>query len=281
MIPISGRTRLCALIGSPVAHSLSPALHNAAFEALGLDIRYLAFDIARGSVDAAIEAVRTFGVVGLSVTMPHKFEVAEAVDRLTPQAVSLRSCNTVFRDAQDPSVLWGDSTDGDGFVSALMGIGVACAGLRAVVVGAGGAGRAVVEALGRNGAADIAVINRDANRAESAAQLAPQARVATWADIADAGLVVNATNLGMQPGDPFPIDPNLLQPAQVVADLIYHPASTPLLTAAQARGCLTMNGLPMLLNQAAIQFRHWTGLDAPVGTMRAAVADYLRPPTHR
>ncbi len=277
MLAISGRTRLCALIGSPVGHSLSPALHNAAFDALGLDMRYVAFDIARGSVDSAIEAVRTLGIVGLSVTMPHKFAVAEAVDRLTPQAVSLGSCNTVFRDVSDPSVLWGDSTDGDGFIFGLQGNSIGFIGVRAVVVGAGGAGRAVVEALGRNGAADIAIINRDPDRAASAAKLAPQARVASWDAVADAQLVVNATNLGMQPGDPLPIDPKLLQPTQAVADLIYHPASTALLTAAHALGCPTMNGLPMLLNQAAIQFRHWTGLDAPVDAMRAAVAAYLRP----
>ncbi len=277
MSTISGRTLLCALIGSPVAHSLSPALHNAAFDALGLDIRYVAFDVAPGAVATVIEAVRAMGIVGLSVTMPHKFAVAEAVDRLTPQAVSLGSCNTVFRDPADPSILWGHSTDGDGFVSGLLAAGVSCRGVRAVVVGAGGAGRAVVEALGRGGAEDIAVINRDPGRAASAAALAAQAHVATWDAVRTADLVVNATNLGMAPGDVLPIDPNLLQPTQVVADLIYHPAATPLLKAADALGCHTMNGLPMLLNQAAIQFRHWTGLDAPVDAMRTAVAEYLRP----
>jgi shikimate dehydrogenase len=266
---------LCAVIGSPVAHSLSPALHNAAFAALDLDLRYVAFEVARGSATAAIDAVRSLGLVGLSVTMPHKFEVATAVDRLTPQAVALGSCNTVYRDREDPSVLWGDSTDGDGFVSGLVERGIACRGSRVVVVGAGGAGRAVVEALGRNGAVDIAVINRDPERGAAAASLARAGRVAGWDALDGADLVVNATNLGMGPNDPLPIDPNLLQPGQVVADLIYHPAQTALLAAAHERGCITMNGLPMLLNQAAIQFRHWCGVDAPIDAMRSAVASAL------
>ena len=275
MIPISGQTRLCALIGSPVVHSLSPALHNAAFSAVGLDLQYLAFDVARGQANAAVDAVRTLGLVGLSVTMPHKFEVASSVDRLTPQAVALGSCNTVYRDPDDPSILWGDSTDGDGFVSGLAEQAITCRGARVVVVGAGGAGRAVVEALGRNGAADIAVINRDPARGASAAALAQKGRTATWDALVGADLIVNATNLGMSVGDPLPIDPNLLQPGQVVADLIYHPIRTALLAGAHDRGCMTMNGLPMLLNQAAIQFRHWTGVDAPIDAMRSALTNAL------
>jgi shikimate dehydrogenase len=294
-IPISGRTRLCALIGSPVGHSLSPALHNAAFAATGLDLRYVAFDVPSGSVAAAIAAMRTLSLVGFSVTMPHKFEVARAVDRLTPQAEQLGSCNTIFRDPTDPGVLWGDSTDGDGFIGGLAGIGSGATieGMRAVVIGAGGAGRAVVEALGRHGAADIVVVNRDRTKAESAARLAPTARVmelvladdrsarllsdSTAAVVSSADLVVNATSLGMRPGDPLPVPVEILQPGQLVADLIYHPFRTELLQAAEERGCSTMNGLPMLINQAAIQFRHWTGIDAPLEVMHRAAAHALAP----
>jgi shikimate dehydrogenase len=276
---LSGATKLCAVIGDPVSHSLSPILHNAAFEATGLDIAYLALHVLAGRGAEAVGAMRTLGLTGLSVTMPHKFVVAEVLDRLTPQAEALGSCNTVFRDGNDPEVLWGDSTDGEGFVNAVRATWpqFALTGTTAVVLGAGGAGRAVIEALGRAGVVDISVINRDPHKAERAASLSGAARVGVMSDVSAANLVVNATSLGMHPNDELPCDVSLLQPSHLVADLIYHPATTPFLSAAAATGARTMNGLPMLLHQAALQFRRWTGIDAPLPVMQSALeAELLR-----
>jgi shikimate 5-dehydrogenase len=140
----TGATVVCAVIGDPVQHSLSPTLHNAAFAALGIDAVYVALPVATGKGAQAVEALRTFGLTGMSVTMPHKHEVAAAVDLLTPQAQQLGSCNTVFRDPTNPEVIWGDSTDGEGFIRGLSESGVSVLGERVVVVGAGGAGRAVI-----------------------------------------------------------------------------------------------------------------------------------------
>jgi shikimate dehydrogenase len=268
---ITGHTRVCAVIGEPVRHSLSPILHNAAFAAMDLDIAYVAFPVAPNAGAEAIAAVRTLNILGLSVTMPHKFAAAAAVDRLTPQASRLQSCNIVYRDSDDAGTLWGDSTDGDGFISGLTEAGFSAAGKRVVVLGAGGAGRSVIEALGRLGVADLSVVNRDSLKAASAAALADLARVGTIADIADADLIVNATSVGMKPDDSLPAGTELLQSHQFVADLIYHPVETALLGAARRLGASTMNGIPMLLHQAALQVNRWTGLDAPIDEMRSAL----------
>jgi len=143
---------VAALIGHPVGHSLSPALHRAAFAAAGLDWEYVAFDVAPGSATAALDAVRVLGIAGLSVTMPHKSDVAAAVDALDPAAAALRSVNTVVR--APGGRLVGHSTDGAGFVASLEASGVTVAGTRIAILGAGGAARSVVDALGRCGAAD-------------------------------------------------------------------------------------------------------------------------------
>ncbi len=160
---ITGRTRLAAVIGHPVEHSLSPALHNAGFASLGVDWAYVAFDVAPGGAVAALAGMRALGIGGLSVTMPHKEDVAAAVDVLDPAAAALRSVNTVvaLRDGR----LAGHSTDGDGFVASLGAEGVAIAGRAVCVLGAGGAARSIVEALARNGAAQVVVVNRSAERA--------------------------------------------------------------------------------------------------------------------
>jgi shikimate dehydrogenase len=279
---ITGTTCVAAVIGRPVRHSLSPTILNAAFTAVGADWVYVAFEVPDGQGAAAVGAMRTLGLGGLSVTMPHKAAVHDAVDERTPVAADLGAVNCVFR-RRDRLV--GDSTDGAGFIDALrLDEGVEVAGRRCVLVGAGGAGRAVARALGSAGAADVAVVNRSPVAAARAAALAgAPGRVGTAADAAGADLVVNATPLGMgagrpagtEPGagrlaEPLPIDPAMLHAGQVVVDLIYHPEVTPLLAAARERGALAVNGLGMLVHQAAHAFRRWTGDEAPLEEMRAA-----------
>ena len=264
-----GATNVAAVIGSPVRHSLSPAIHNAAYAELGIDWAYVAFEVAPGRAGDALTAMRVLGLRGLSVTMPHKHDVAAAVDEIAPAAAALGAVNCVERTADGRLV--GHNTDGDGFVDSLL---AACAdgpaGRRCVVLGAGGAARAVIDALARHGAAEIVVVNRSAHRAAEAAALAGAAgRVGRAADVSGADLVVNATSIGMGSTE-LPLDPALLRAGQVVADLVYHPLDTALLAVARAAGAEHVDGLGMLVHQAARQIRIWTGLDAPVDVMRAA-----------
>lgn len=268
MIPISGSTRLAGVIGSPVRHSLSPAIHNAAYRACGLDWVYVAMEVAPGGVPSALAGVRALGIMGVSVTMPHKESVFESVDELTPSARAMRAVNCVHRDGDR---LVGHNTDGDGFVDSLRAdAGIDPTGLRVAVLGAGGAARSVVEAIARAGASEVVVVNRTASRALEAVALSGGiGRVGTVDSVRDADLVVNATSVGMG-DDGLPIDPTLLRRGQAVADLVYHPIDTALLRAARAAGATPVDGLGMLVHQAARQFKIWTGVAAPVEAMRAA-----------
>jgi len=272
--PLSGHTRVVGVIGDPVTHSLSPTLHNAAFEALGLDWVYVAFPVPRGRGAEAVAAVPALGLAGLNVTMPHKEDVAGACHELTADAAALRSVNTVV--ALPDGRTLGDSTDGPGFLDALADEAIGVAGRPVLVLGAGGAARAVVLALCRAGAA-VTVAARRPDAAEAAAALAPGAAPMPIGavDPSTYAVVVNATPLGMSGGDPLPVDPAALHAGQAVVDLVYHPADTPLLTAARAQGASAVNGLGMLLHQAARSFTLWTGQPAPLEAMRAAVTTAL------
>jgi shikimate dehydrogenase len=270
---VRGSTRVAGVIGDPVIHSSSPALHNAAYVALGLDWVYVAFPVPAGRGGDAVRAAPVLGLAGLNVTMPHKADAAAACDELTADAIALGAVNTVVCRAD--GTLWGDSTDGEGFVRAAHDAGVDPAGTSVLVLGAGGAARAVVLALARHGAA-VTVAARRVEAAEAAAGLAPGVNAAGFDTldgcVAVADVVVNATPLGMG-GEPPPFDPARLRPEQAVFDLVYHPAATPLLTAARAAGVRTAtNGLGMLVHQAALAFRAMTGHDAPLDAMSAAVA---------
>ncbi len=268
-----------AVIGDPVAHSLSPRLHQAAFDAWGLDWVSVGFLVPSGQAAAAVAGVRALGLRGVSVTMPHKAAAAAAVDVLTPVARRLRAVNCIIRRHDQ---LVGDSTDGEGFVQALASqAGFDPAGRVCAVVGAGGAARAVVLALAEAGARRVLVVNRTRRRAEQAAALAgPAGEAAGPAAVADAELVVNATPLGMastgrqpagsQPADQLPVAADRLGSGQVVADLVYQPAITPLLAAAAQAGAITVGGLGMLVHQAALALTSWTGQPAPLDAMWAA-----------
>ena len=301
------------MIGDPVRHSLSPALHNAAFAALGLDWVYVAFAVAAGHGAAAVAAMRALDIAGLSVTMPHKAAVVAELDRLGPTATLLGVVNTISWTASpDGWELEGESTDGAGFIDALRGDdGFDPAGRRCVVLGSGGAARSVTLALAEAGSASVQVVARRRDAAVQCSGLAgpigfalvvpgegaagageapagpgageapesadPVARpadaVAGLSDaVAGADLIVNATPVGMAAGDglPFDLDPELLHQGQFVADLIYAPATTPLLAAARVRGAGTANGLGTLIHQAARQVAIWTGNPAPLEAMSAA-----------
>ncbi len=274
---------MVGVIGSPIAHSLSPRLHNAAFEALGLagTWRSAAFDVPPGQAAAALADMRRAAVTGLSVTMPHKAEVAVLVDECTAVARRLAAVNCVVNDG---GVLTGTNTDGEGFVASLArGVGFDPRGRRCLVLGAGGAARAVVLALADSGAGAVVVANRTPERAVAAAALAgPAGSTVSLSEsalaeaLAQADLVVNATPVGMQgvAGDEgWTADPRRLGPGQVAADLVYAPRPTPWLSQAAASGATVLDGLGMLVHQAAAQLQLWTGLEPPVEAMWDAVAD--------
>ncbi len=271
---LSAATRVVGVMGYPVAHSLSPRLHNAAFAHLGLDWVSVGFPVPPGQAATALAGARALGLCGLSVTMPHKEDVARALPSTTPVAARLGAVNCV---ADDAGSWLGDNTDGAGLLAALArGGGFTPEGARCLVVGAGGAARAVVAALGDHGAAEVVVVNRTSARAAVAAELAgPSGRVGTADEAAGCDLVVNATPAGMADvagaAVAWPVDPALLRPGQLVVDLVYHPPRTPWLEAAAARGARTANGLGMLVHQAALQIERWTGHEAPVDAMWASV----------
>ncbi len=266
-----GTTSVYGVIGDPVRHSLSPALHNAAFAATGIDAVYVAFTVAAGSAPEAIRAMRAMNIGGLSVTMPHKTPVAHAVDEASDDVIALDAANTVLR--VHGGRLRAESTDGPGCVDALVAAGCDPAGKRCMVIGAGGAGRSVVLALARHGATEIAVVNRDDGRAAAALALAGPLGVRRSVDaVTDAEIIINATPQGMGDAiDALPLDPERLSAGQVVNDLVYHPLDTALLSAARVRGLLTVDGLGMLLHQGARQFTLWTGEAAPIEEMSDAV----------
>ena len=266
----TGATRLAAVIGDPVRHSLSPVIHNAAFAAAGLDWTYVAFEVAAGKGADALGAMATLGIEGLSVTMPHKEAVAAAVDELTPVAAALGACNCVFRRGDR---LVGHSTDGDGFVRSLaVDDGVDLAGRRVMVVGTGGAARSIIEAAGRAGAAEVVVVSRSAP-SPAVVGLAPAARAGLVEEATDMDIVINATPIGMTGGpDPsgVPVPPHAVAGGQLAVDIVYQPRLTPWLAAAAERGAAVVNGVGMLVHQAAIAFEHWTGTAAPLDAMRSA-----------
>jgi shikimate dehydrogenase len=260
---------VAAVIGDPVRHSLSPTIYNAAFAAERLDWVFVAFEVPDGSAVAALDAMRALGLGWLSVTMPHKRAVAKAVDRLSPAAEALDAVNCIVNDRGE---LVGHNTDGEGFLRAIAAeTGFDPAGRTCAVVGAGGAARAVVAALGQAGAHEVVVVNRTASRAEAAAALAgSRGRVGDRSDLASADLVVNATPMGMAGDTSFAVDPAGLHVGQVVADLVYEPLVTPLVEAARERQVTAVGGLGMLVHQAAIQFELVTGCSAPLVVMQDA-----------
>lgn len=278
--------RVAAVIGDPARHSRSPAIHNAAFAATGIDWVFTAFEVPAGGGAAALEAMRVLQLAGLSVTMPLKAEVAEAADLLDDEVEVLGAANCIV--PLGDGRLRAANTDAAGFVAGLRAdAGIGPDGIRVALVGGGGAARAVAWGLAAAGAADVAVINRTPTRAQTAAAVAnatPRAgqpgRVGSIADIAGADLVVNATSVGMGAGSPsmpcdpnrgdVPCDPGLLRPGQVAVDLVYEPLETPWLAALRQRGIEAHNGLSMLAYQAAAAFELWTGVEAPVEVMRQA-----------
>jgi len=270
--PIGGATHLVGVIGWPVAHSLSPAIHNAAFASLGLDWVYVPLPVAPGSLRAAADGLVSLGFRGANVTMPHKTESADLADDLAENARRLRAVNTFVVTGER---LHGHNTDAPGFDRFLRrDVGFDPRGRSALVFGAGGAARAAAFALATSGVGELSVAVREAARAAELLEavegtsVRPSVVAFDDAENMSADLVVNATPLGAdgQTAPPLP----RLAPGVVVIDLLYRPAITPLQAAARAAGAEAHGGIGLLLHQAALSFELWTGTPAPLEVMSAA-----------
>jgi shikimate dehydrogenase len=276
---ISGRTGLVALLGHPVSHSLSPRIHNAAFIARDLDLAYLAFDVQGGHLGEAVAGLLALGARGANVTVPYKETVIPFTERLDPLAEQVGAVNTLV---WEEGRFAGYNTDVYGF---LMGLehawGRAPAGARCLVLGAGGAARAVVSGLQRSGAEQVWVYNRTGNRAEDLC-LATEAWGPTpcraigieelRTAAANADLIVNATSAGLQnPIKELSVFVDRIGKKHMVMELLYGTRPTDFLRAAQQKGAMTANGSEMLVQQATMSFELWTGIPAPVELMRQEV----------
>ena len=270
MTAIDARTRIAGIIGWPVDHSLSPAMHNAAFEALGMNWAYAAFPVHPGRVGEAVRGLAAAGCGGLNVTIPHKQAVVEFCSSTSAAVDAIGAANTLVPDREGG--FRADNTDAAGFLRALdEGAALDLDGRDALVIGGGGAARAVAFAL-RGRGARVRVANRTAARAAELGDPVPFVRDALDIVAGQSALVVNATSLGLHgdaPPDELPLAG--LGPGQAVVDVVYRPGGTPWLAAAAARGARPVDGLGMLLHQGAAAFAQWTGREPPLEVMRAAL----------
>lgn len=267
---LNARTALYGVFGDPVGHSLSPVMHNAAFRHAGVNGAYLAFRVA--DIRAAVDAVRALGIRGVSVTIPHKVSVMDHLDEIAPMAREIGAVNTLInREGR----LVGYNSDSLGAVAALSEK-VNLRGKSVAVLGAGGAARAVGFGVQAEGA-KVTVVNRSVDRGERLARdIGADFQKFDEFDPAHSEVLVNTTPLGMSPNfNDTPISAERLTPGTLVMDTVYNPRETRLLWEARQRGCVTVDGLAMFVNQGAFQFELWTGEKAPLAVMRAAVVAAL------
>jgi shikimate dehydrogenase len=282
---ITPATKICAVIGNPVAHSLSPALHNAAFQELGLDFVYVAFRVEDlKSALAGMRALENFR--GMSVTIPHKIEAMKYLDEIAEADRRIGSINTIVN---EQGRLIGMGTDGPGALKALVDAGVGLDGKNVLMLGSGGAARAIAFTLAlKTGLAKLAILDinegmlhgltADLNSGTSATiECAPLADKTLAKEMEQADIIINCTPMGMHPREGISLVPaGLFRPGQVVFDVVYTPLETKLLADAKSRGLQAISGVEMFINQAVLQFREFTGFDAPVEVMRRVVMERLR-----
>jgi len=282
---IDAKTKVCAVIGNPVEHSLSPAIHNAAFEALGLGYAYVAFRVE--DIAAAIAGMRALGNFrGLSVTIPHKVSIMEHLDEIDEVARNIGSVNTVLKEG---GLLKGSSSDGPGALKALADRGADPAGKRVLVLGSGGAARATTFTLATSERPpEISILGvipdeldllvrdlKDKTPARIEGRRMDDESLRKGA--AEADIIIHCTPVGMHPKtDDTLVPKELLRPEHVVFDIVYTPRETRLLKEARSVGCKTIPGLEMFVNQAVVQFELWTGKSAPVDVMRKVVEKNLK-----
>lgn len=282
-IQIDGNTALFGVIGYPVRNSLSPIIQNLAFRSTGMNSVYLAFEVEPKKLAAAISGLMAIGVVGLNVTIPYKVACIKYVDFLDEYSAQADAVNTVhFKEGK----LYGYNTDGAGFLSSLRRNGIDPRDMCALILGAGGAARAVAIALARSGAREIIIVNRTRKNSEKLKYLINEnfgdIGVTAANDFKDyykyaqrADIIVNCTSIGMNSSD-IPIDSEVIRSSHIVFDLVYYPLETQLLRAARIKGARAISGIEMLVFQGAESFRIWTGIDPPYEKMLEAASRNIK-----
>ncbi|MEK8088881.1 shikimate dehydrogenase [Thermithiobacillus plumbiphilus] len=278
--PITGRTAVYGILGHPVEHSLSPLMHASFAEQTGVDMAYVPFPVAGADFAAAFKGLRALGVRGANVTVPHKERAHEMADALSLEAREIGAVNTL---QIRPEGVYGHNTDAAGFMAALDDTGLDWRGRRALVIGAGGAARAILWALGAGGAERIHLANRTLARAQELARhfaklpIQPIAleRASLDAILPGIGLVVNTSSRGLHGEDHPELDLDKVDSSGIICDIVYNPIDTPLLLAAQSKGLCTVDGLGMLLHQGAESFRLWTGQQPSVAGAREILRQWL------
>ena len=282
---IGTRTRVCAVVGNPIAHSLSPAIHNAAYEELKLDFVYVAYRVE--DVKSALAGMRAMeNFRGMSITIPHKVEAMKYVDRIGDVDRAIGSINTVVN---DNGMLRGFGTDGPGALKSLADAGVDPDGKNVLMLGAGGAARMIAFTLANRAKLNsLSILDIDEQTCQGlTADLRQRSEIKVVSGMLNksnlenamekAELVIHCTPIGMHPDeDASLVPPDLFRPGQVVFDIVYTPLETKLLKDAKARGVKTVSGVEMFINQAVLQFEQFTGLDAPVEVMRRKVMERLK-----
>lgn len=280
-----GETRLCGIIGDPIEHIMSPVMHNAAFEKMKVDYFYVLFRVKREQLAKAIEDMRALNIRGLNVTIPHKVSIIPFLDKLDPMAEKIGAVNTVVN---DDGILTGYNTDATGFLQVLLERGIEPKGKNIVILGAGGASRAISFILAERGS-NLVILNRllELDWAEELASKlskiftkeveALELNDENLAEVLEkADILVNATSVGMTPNIDETLVPfNLLKPGLVVFDIVYNPIRTRLLREAEQAGAETISGIDMLVWQGALAFEKWIGLKAPIELMRKEVIKVL------
>ncbi|MCS7108728.1 MAG: shikimate dehydrogenase [Sulfolobales archaeon] len=278
--------RLICLIGDPVEHSISPVIHNEAFRRLGLNYIYLTFRVRSDDLEHAVKGLKALGAVGFNVTLPHKVSIIKYLDEVTPEAMSIGSVNTVVNDG---GKLIGYNTDVVGVVNTFKSLGVNVLNVNAAVLGAGGASRAVINALIKCGVGKVLLINRTLEKAVEVARdcrsASPNTEVIPMElnsrnlqlALSQSEILINTTSVGMYPNvDDSLVPKNLIRDDLIVMDIVYNPVETKLLRDAKERGAKTINGVYMLVHQAAAAFKLWTGVDPPLELMFTAAYSALR-----
>jgi shikimate dehydrogenase len=272
---ISGKTRLLALIGHPVGHSLSPAMHNASFVADGLDFVYVCLDVHPDELPAAVRGLAALRLTGFNVTMPHKRAMIPLLDDLNESARVSGAVNTVVI---EDSALRGFNTDGGGMVMACREAGIVPSGKRVLLLGAGGTAAAIAVAFGKAGAGELHIANRSVERAAHLRDKLHGTGVKGLAvhhldALPDAEIVINTTPLGMKEGDPTPVPPDYVREGRVFCDAVYRPGTeTPLVRLARERGVPVVAGGRMLLYQGVLAQKLWTGREPNVKAMDLAIS---------
>lgn len=272
------RSELVGLFGSPVDENPTVVTIEAGFQKLGLNYRYITMEVKPENLETAVKSLKALGFKGANVTIPHKVEILKYLDHVAPDAQIMGAVNTIYvKDGET----FGENTDGKGFIRSLRDGGVEIAGKKAVVLGAGGAARAITVELAMAKAAHITVVNRDETRGKALVELLNSKTPAkadfepwnyTFRIPADTDILAQATSVGLYPDTSCPdIDYNTVLPGMVVCDVIPNPPKTEFIKRALAKGCRTFHGLSMLVNQGVIGFQLWTGMEAPVEVMKEAL----------